>query len=107
MTAFHLYFLLLHSSPYLKTVTDLANTQGCLNLKLLRSLAISSHLYVCHDSVNALFVECFVGRGFVLCCFTEVCNFFKLSCRFYSHCEGYEPTLLLIRTTDGDVRNIH
>lgn len=23
--------------------------------------------------------------------------------RFYSHCEGYEPTLLLIRTTDGDV----
>ncbi|XP_034049074.1 TBC1 domain family member 24 [Thalassophryne amazonica] len=22
--------------------------------------------------------------------------------RFYSHCEGYEPTLLLIRTTDGD-----
>ncbi|XP_042253868.1 TBC1 domain family member 24 isoform X1 [Thunnus maccoyii] len=23
--------------------------------------------------------------------------------RFYSHCEGHEPTLLLIRTTDGDV----
>ncbi|KAL6095153.1 tbc1d24 [Pungitius sinensis] len=23
--------------------------------------------------------------------------------RFYAHCEGYEPTLLLIRTTDGDV----
>ncbi|XP_068610849.1 TBC1 domain family member 24 [Brachionichthys hirsutus] len=23
--------------------------------------------------------------------------------RFYSHCEGYEPTLLLIRTIDGDV----
>ncbi|XP_061562193.1 TBC1 domain family member 24 [Phycodurus eques] len=23
--------------------------------------------------------------------------------RFYEHCEGYEPTLLLIRTTDGDV----
>ncbi|KAK5850728.1 hypothetical protein PBY51_001580 [Eleginops maclovinus] len=23
--------------------------------------------------------------------------------RFYQHCEGYEPTLLLIRTTDGDV----
>lgn len=23
--------------------------------------------------------------------------------RFYSHCEGYEPTLLLIRTTDADV----
>lgn len=23
--------------------------------------------------------------------------------RFYSHCDGYEPTLLLIRTTDGDV----
>lgn len=23
--------------------------------------------------------------------------------RFYSHCEGYEPTLLLLRTTDGDV----
>ncbi|XP_028333038.1 TBC1 domain family member 24 isoform X2 [Gouania willdenowi] len=23
--------------------------------------------------------------------------------RFYLHCEGYEPTLLLIRTTDGDV----
>ncbi|XP_029933376.1 TBC1 domain family member 24 isoform X2 [Myripristis murdjan] len=23
--------------------------------------------------------------------------------RFYSHCEGYEPTLLIIRTTDGDV----
>lgn len=25
--------------------------------------------------------------------------------RFYSHCEGHEPTLLLIRTTDGDVSN--
>ncbi|KAG7282778.1 hypothetical protein CRUP_029986 [Coryphaenoides rupestris] len=24
--------------------------------------------------------------------------------RFYSHCEGYEPTLLLIRTTDGDMK---
>ncbi|XP_026114157.1 TBC1 domain family member 24-like isoform X1 [Carassius auratus] len=23
--------------------------------------------------------------------------------RFYSHCEGYEPTLMLIRTTDGEV----
>ncbi|XP_028844303.1 TBC1 domain family member 24 isoform X2 [Denticeps clupeoides] len=23
--------------------------------------------------------------------------------RFYSHCEGYEPTLLLLRTTDGEV----
>lgn len=25
--------------------------------------------------------------------------------RFYSHCEGHEPTLLLIRTIDGDVSN--
>lgn len=29
--------------------------------------------------------------------------FLCLSLRFYSHCEGHEPTLLLIRTTDGDV----
>lgn len=27
--------------------------------------------------------------------------------RFYSHCEDHEPTLLLIRTTDGDVSNTH
>lgn len=32
---------------------------------------------------------------------------FFSTCRFYSHCEGNEPTLLLIRTTDGDVSNKH
>ncbi len=29
------------------------------------------------------------------------------SFRFYQHCEGYEPTLLLIRSTDGDVSDAH
>lgn len=39
--------------------------------------------------------------------FCNELEFFALSYRFYSHCEGYEPTLLLIRTTDGDVSNTH
>lgn len=39
--------------------------------------------------------------------FCNELEFFALSYRFYSHCEGYEPTLLLIRTTDGDVSNTY
>lgn len=34
------------------------------------------------------------------CCINMVCD---VLFRFYSHCEGYEPTLMLIRTTDGEV----
>lgn len=34
-----------------------------------------------------------------------VLNTLKCFLRFYSHCEGYEPTLLLIRTTEADVSN--
>lgn len=54
-----------------------------------------------HNQLNVLQVA-------AVCCVVRLsCVIFLFSRRFYSHCEGYEPTLLLIRTTDGDVSNTH
>lgn len=104
MTVLQLYFLLLH------TVTD-ANARSWSNLKPLRSLAISSHLQVRGDSINVQTIECFIVGGceveVKMCCVVTLSSVIPFSRRFYSHCEGYEPTLLLIRTTDGDVSNMH